>query len=217
MPRSASGFSRCPAVLLAAVLAAASVLAAAEGPSPVVTAVAVFVDGRPADADMAALVPLVPGEPFSLKRIDAAVKQIYLTGLFADVQVLRDGEDDVRLTVLLERRLIVRKVLFQGGSGVSMTKLRESLYAIRPDAPYSEVKKSRAVEELRESLRKEGYLNCAVEASIRRVEGQAGVDVTFKIVPGPRFTLREVEFPGGDLGGGRSFKKARRKPLRPAL
>ena len=196
MPRSASGFSRRPAVLLAAVLAAASVLVAAEGPVPAVIAVAVFVDGRPADADLAALVPLVPGEPFSLKRIDAAVKQIYRTGLFADVQVLRDGEGDVRLTVLLERRLIVRKVLFQGGSGVSMAKLRESLYTIRPGAPYSEVKKVRAVDELRESLRTEGYLNCAVDASIRRVEGQAGVDVTFNIDSGPRFTLREVEFPG---------------------
>jgi outer membrane protein assembly complex protein YaeT len=196
MPRSASGSSRRPAVFLAAVLAAVSALAGAEVQFPAVTAVAVFVDGRPADADMAALVPLAPGQPFSLKRIDDAIRQIYRTGLFADVQVHRDGDVDVRLTVILERSLTVRKVLFQGGTGVSAAKLRESLYAVRPEAPYSEEKRLRAVGELREALRKEGYLYCEVGASAARIEGRPAVDVTFVIVPGPRFILRQVEFPG---------------------
>ena len=196
MPRSASDSKRRPTVILAAVLAAWSALAAAEGPLPAVTAVAVFVDGSPADADMTALVPIAPGQPFSLKRIDEAVQQIYRTGLFADVQVHREGDTDVRLTVILERRLTVRKVLFKGGAGVSAATLRESLYAVRPEAPYSEEKRVRAVAELREALRKEGYLRCGVSASAARLEDRPAVDVTFEIVPGSRFTLREVGFPG---------------------
>jgi outer membrane protein insertion porin family len=196
MPRSASGFKRRPAVLLAAVLAASSALAAAERPVPTVTAVAVFVDGRPADADLAALVPLAPGEPFSLKRIDDAIKQIYKTGLFADIQVHRQGGEDVRLTVILERRLSVRNVFFRGGAGISASRLRENLYAIRTDVPYSDERKAKAVAELRESLRKEGYLNCTVSASIVRAAGLAAVDVTFEIEPGLRFILRQVDFIG---------------------
>ncbi|MGD0781702.1 MAG: POTRA domain-containing protein [Candidatus Aminicenantales bacterium] len=206
---------------MAAVLAAGSVLAAAEGSFPAVTAVAVFVDGSPADADMADLVPLAPGQPFSLKRIDDAVKQIYRTGLFADVQVHREGDAGVRLTVILERRLNVRKVLFQGGAGMPSAELRDSLYAIRPAAPYSEEKRVRAVAELREALRKEGYFYSLVDASAARIEGRPSVDVTFKIVPGSRFTLRDVIFSGAaapDVGILRRRVESRPgRPYNPAV
>ena len=216
MPRSASGSNRRPAVFLAAVLAVGSALAAAEGSLPAVSTVAVFVDGRPADAEMSVLVPLAPGQPFSLKRVDDAIRQIYRTGLFADVQVHREGEADVRLTVILERRLSVRKVLFKGGAGVSTAKLREILYAVRPEAAYSEEKRIRAVAELREALRKEGYLRCEVGASAARIEGRPVVDVTFDIVPGSRFILRDVIFSGAAAADIESLKRlAESRPGRP--
>ena len=216
MPRSASVFRRGPAVLLAAVLAAASVQAAAAQPSPAVISVAIFIDGRPADAEISALVPLAPGQPFSLKRIDDAIRQMDLTGLFADIQVHREGDADVRLTVILERRLYVRRVLFKGGAGVSIGKLREILYTIRPEAPYSEEKRVRAMAELREALRKEGYFHCAVDASIVRLEDRPVVDVTFDITPGSRFTLREVTIAGVPAADVAILKKmAESRPGRP--
>ena len=221
MPRSASGFKRRPAVLLAAVLALTSALAAADGAFPAVTAVTVFVDGRPADADLAALVPLAPGQPFSLKRIDDAVRQIYRTGLFADVQVHRDGDADVRLTVILERRLSVRKILFRGGADLSTTTLRESLYALRPESPYSEEKRVRAMAELRDVLRKEGYLRCEVDASSARVENHPAVDVTFVISAGSRFILREVDFTGASAADAEALRRAAEsrpgRPYNPAV
>jgi outer membrane protein insertion porin family len=216
MPRSASAFKRRSAVLLGAVLAAACAWAAAGAEFPTLTAVAVFVDGRPADADLAALVPLVPGQPYSLKRVDDAVRLLYRTGLFADIQVRREGEADIRLTVLLERRLAVRKILFQGGPGLSTAKMRESLYALRPEAPYSEDRRVRAVAELREAWRKEGYLRCRVDAAAVRVDVPPAMDVTFVIVPGTRFTLRDVAFTGAAPGDAEALRRlAQSRPGRP--
>jgi len=64
MPRSASVFRRGPAVLLAAVLAAASVQAAAAQPSPAVISSPSSSTAVPADAEISALVPLAPGSRF---------------------------------------------------------------------------------------------------------------------------------------------------------
>ena len=196
MPRSAGGSKRGSAVILAAVLAFASMAAAAEGANPAISGVRIFVDGRPAEAEIAGLLPLAAGQPFSQQRVDAAVKQLYRTGLFADIRVLREGEDDVRLEFRLDRRLTTRRVKFNTEPGPSVKTLRDSLYAIRPDAPYSEEKRIRAEAEIRDFLRKQGYLNCRVEASADRVGDEPSVDVVFSVVPGSRFVLRDVGFKG---------------------
>jgi len=80
MPRSASG-SRLRALwagLAAAVALSGSALGG--GIEPTVSAVRVLVDGRPAESDLAALIPIAAGEPFAPARVDAAVKQLYKTG-----------------------------------------------------------------------------------------------------------------------------------------
>lgn len=201
MPRSASVFKAVAAGVVlalaaASVSAAGAAAAAGVGDVPVLRSITVIVDGRPAEPDFAALVSLAPGEALSLPRIDASVKQLYRTGLFSDIQVWTDGRDDAGLTFFLERRLTTRAVEFHADKGVPVRRIRESVYAVRPDGPYSEEKKVRAENEIRDYLRREGYLNCVVGGSSRRVEAQTAVDVLFEIVHGPRFTLREIGFKG---------------------
>ncbi len=196
MRRSASGFKGHPAALLFAVLTAASAFPAGAADVPTVSAVEVVVDGRPADADLAALVTLAPGGSFSTLAVDRAVKGLFRTGLFSDVQVLSQGESDVRLTFMLVRRPSVRSISYRSGEKLSAKRIRESVYALRRDGSYSEEKRVRSENELRESLRKEGYLSSVVISSVRRDEGAAAVDVLFEIAPGPRFVLREIGFKG---------------------
>jgi len=192
MRKSASVFNSVAAGAVLAALAGASVLAAV----PVLRSITVLVDGRPADPDFASLVPLATGEEFSVPRIDASVKQLFRTGLFSDIQVWSDGREDVGLTFLLERRLTTRAVEFNADKGVPTRRIRESVYAVRPDGPYSEEKRARAENEIRDFLRREGYLNCVIIGTSRRIETQTAVDVLFGITHGPRFTFREVGFKG---------------------
>ncbi|MCX6560449.1 MAG: BamA/TamA family outer membrane protein [Candidatus Aminicenantes bacterium] len=225
MSRFASGSK----VVRAAAVAALALIFALIGAAPAgagqasatVTSVSVFVDGLPADADFAALVPIAPGLAFSAKSCDAALRQLYRTGLFADIQILRREGTDIRLTVLLERRLTTRAVTFRGGHGVSSRLLSESLFAIRPDAPYTENLRVRAEAELREALRREGYLNGVVISSARRVKDRPAVDVLFEIVLGARFTVSAIGFKGRPIAEpstlARLIKTKPGKPYNPTV
>ncbi|MDD8027606.1 MAG: BamA/TamA family outer membrane protein [Acidobacteriota bacterium] len=201
MPRYASG-SRALRAAACAALAAAAVFVrpapAANSTAAVetVAAVSVFVDGRPAGTDFAALVPLQPGSPFSPRLADEMLRQLYRTGLFADVQILRQEGPDLRVTVRLERRLTVRNVTFRGGEGLPARLPRESVFSIRAGASYSETKRTRGEDELRDALRREGFLSSVVISSIHRVEGHPAMDVLFEIALGARFTVREIGFKG---------------------
>jgi len=85
--------------------------------------VTIKVDGEPAGAEIEGLIAIAAGEPFSPKKIDDALKQIYQTGLFSDARVLKEGESEVRLTFLLSRRLLIRTIGIEGERALSRKKL----------------------------------------------------------------------------------------------
>ncbi len=153
-------------------------------------------DGRPADADFIQLVPLRAGQELTPWIADEALRQLYRTGLFADIRFRSREENGLHLIVELERRLTVRNVTFRGGEGDSSRLPRESIFSIRSGGAYTEGKRTRAENEMRDALRREGYLSCVVISSARRVEGHPAMDVLFETVLGARFTLREIGFKG---------------------
>ena len=113
MPRYEKGFrSLLPAFLLA-VAAVLPIGGQAGDDPPTISLVLVQVDGAAAGPEISALIPISAGELYSLKKIDSTIKQVYKTGLFSDVQVLKEGQADVQLTFLLTRKLITRKVAFR--------------------------------------------------------------------------------------------------------
>jgi len=167
----------------------------AEDP-PSIRSISIQVDGATAEPEIAALIPISSGEPYSLKKIDSTIKQVYKTGLFSDIQVLKEGQTEVQLTFLLTRKLITRKVAFRGEKGLSRRILRDSLYSLRPEGFFSEDRMSRAEGEVADALKKEGYLNSKVMAKAGKDPNQPMVDVVFEITPGPRPIIQSIEFPG---------------------
>ena len=207
MPRLEKGFrALLPALLLAAVTGL-SAGRPAEDPPPPIGSISVQVDGAAAGPEIAALIPISSGEPYSLKKIDSTIKQVYKTGLFSDIQVLKEGQTEVRLTFLLTRKLITRKVAFRGEKGLSQRTLRDSLFSLRPEGFYSEDRMSRAEGELVEALKKEGYLNSKVKAQAGKDPNQPFVDVVFEIVPGSRYVIQSIDFPGEPLVAPADLKK----------
>ena len=220
MPRSGSGFKTVVFAGLAALAAAGTAQAAVPAPENRIAAVVVRVEGEETRPDLRALVPLVDGEPCPPGRIDAAVKQIYETGLFADVEVRTEGEGDVRLTFILKRKLFTRSIKFTGGAPVSRRTLLAGIYALRPDTEYSEPRLRRAEDELREILRNEGFLDAAIQAAAQPDPSGRFVDIAFEIETGRRFTVRSVEIQGGLEGvqvkAFRSLASRAGSPYRPA-
>jgi outer membrane protein insertion porin family len=166
---------------LAVVLALAGVRAvwAQDAAASVVTKVAVEADGKPAEKGLLDLIPIKPGDLYSPRLVDQAVKQIFRTGLFADVRVLKNGEDRVELVFSLVRNLFINSVIFRG-SGASSARLRDSLVSLRPGGILQEDRLAAAVKEVREGLRKEGYFSATVDCDVRRRAGDATVNLLFR-------------------------------------
>ena len=187
-------------------LAAPAAGQATESAPAVVTAVTVLVDGKPAPAAFRDLISIKPGDPFSRAAIDRVVKQAFRTGLFADVQVARSGELNAALTFLLVRNLIVRKVYFKG-SGIKSSRLREATETFRPGGVFVEDRVPKAIDELKEALRGEGYFDAVVRPITRRDPSAARVDLYFRISGWKRYRIQSVEITGPGSAKAADLKK----------
>ena len=168
-------------------------------PQPSIARVLVRVDGRPGEKDIRELVGIKEGEPFSLKRISRSIRQLYQTGLFSDIQVLRTEGQNVELTFLLTRKLFVRKIEFEAGYHFSQKKLRESLFSLRPGSHYTEEKLGKAVEELKQALEQEGLFAPQIRSFTEKDPQSTAVDVRFEISAGRTFILKKISFSPGEL------------------
>jgi len=173
----------------------------------VISKVVIKVDGRINGEGIEEMISVREGETFSLKRVTDSIRNIFKTGLFSDIQVLKDGEKNIQLTFLLTRKLFTRKINFPEEPGISKKKLRESLYSLKKGSPFSEEKLVKACEELKEALKKEGYFHGEIATSTKKDFESSSVDVNFKISPGRRYIIKKIEFAGEILLSKARLKK----------
>ncbi len=180
-------------VLAALVLAAGLAPAGAQDTGlPVVVRVAVEVDGMPAEAGLLDFIPIKPGEPYSPRLVDQAVKQIFRTGLFADIRVVKSGEDRVELLFALVRNLFINDVVFRGPK-VSPVRLRESLVSLRLGGVLHEDRVGQASAEVGEGLRKEGYFGAEVACEVQKSPGDTTVNLIFQASSWKRYTIASLD------------------------
>ncbi|MDH7511986.1 MAG: POTRA domain-containing protein [Clostridiales bacterium] len=161
--------------------------------SPLISEVEVWVDDLPASDELRGLISAKEGDAYSLKTITENIKQAWKAGLFSDVQVIKIGEDPVRLKFMLTRRLHVRRIHIRGLKSLSGRKLKENLYSFRSDSAFSEEKLLRAQEELKRALKQEGYFQPDIKKEVRRRPDVPEVDVTFTISAGEMYVVRNID------------------------
>lgn len=211
MSSSASVSRIRPAAVRACWALAALLLFAASGPAAraaqdgaVVERVVVRVDGRPGEAGLLGLIPIRPGDVFSARLVDQAVKQVFKTGLFADIQVSRTGEERIELVFDLVRKIFLDDVRFRGVK-VPAARLREALTSQRPGSFLQEDRLPQAVEEVRRGLRQEGYFEAVLTVEVRRNEEAASAVLVFEAQDWKSFQVGglevewKTEIPGTDL------------------
>lgn len=188
---------RRAAALAAAGLALAALLAGVVAAAPaqegvVVDRVVVRVDGRPGEAGLLELIPIRPGDAFSPRLVDQAVKQIFRTGLFADVRVSRTGTERIDLVFDLVRKVFIDAVRFRG-AGVPASRLREALTSQRPGAFLQEDRLPQAVEEVRRGLREEGCFDAAVTCEVEKNEEASTAVLVFQAADWKSFQVGGLE------------------------
>jgi len=177
---------------LAAALASAGVPDLASQDGAVIGRVVVRVDGQPGEAGLLGLIPIQPGDRFSARAVDQAVKQIFSTGLFADIRVTRQGEDRIDLIFDLVRNVFIAAVRFRGPK-VSASRLQENLSSQRPGAYLQEDRLPGAVEEIKDGLRQAGYFDAVVTVDIRKKQGASTADLVFNALDWKTFRIGGLE------------------------
>jgi outer membrane protein insertion porin family len=163
---------------------------------PLISEISLMIDEMPGSPEMRNLIPMEEGEVYSLKRITESIRQIYQTGLFSDVVVLKEGDQDARLTFLLTRKLLIRKIDFTGSSEIPRRKLAENLYALKQDGSYVEDNLARAVEEIKEILNREGFFQAEVEPVVEQDPEIPEVNISFVIHSIKKYTVGKIDFTG---------------------
>jgi outer membrane protein insertion porin family len=167
-----------------------------EAEVPFIASLEVWVDGSPDTENLVNLISVRPGDRFSLVAVSAAIKQVFQSGLFSDIEVIRSGVERIGLKFVLTRRRVVRKIHFRGEKGVSGQKLRNALYSLQEDSYFSEERLKRATEELKVALNDEGFFQPSIQVSEDRVQGGPLVDIAFVIQAGARYAISDIRFEG---------------------
>ncbi|MDP9126874.1 MAG: outer membrane protein assembly factor BamA [Pseudomonadota bacterium] len=134
---------------------------------------------------------LAKGDAATPSKIDASLKALYATGLFADVDVrMEDGT----LVVKVDENPIINRVAFEGNDAISKDDLEKEVQ-IKARLVYTLPRVQRDVQRILELYRRSGRFAAIVEPKIIKLE-QNRIDLVFEITEGKRTGIRSIKFVG---------------------
>ena len=134
---------------------------------------------------------LKPGDNFDSAQEDASLKNLFATGLFADVTLRRDGNV---LVILVAENPIVNRIAFEGNKKLETNKLTDEIQ-IKPRTVYTRTRIQADVDRILELYRRAGRYSARVEPKVVVLD-QNRVDVVFEIDEGPRTPVSRINFVG---------------------
>lgn len=134
-----------------------------------------------------------PGDPFDPDRIDRSLKALFNTGLFADVNLKRQG--DV-LVVAVSENPIINRIAFEGNKRIEKENLEKEIQ-LRPRVVYTRTRVQNDVQRLQDIYRRQGRFAATVEPKIIQLD-QNRVDLVFEINEGARTGVRGIAFVGNE-------------------
>ncbi len=146
-----------------------------------------------------------PGDNFSQNDIDAGLKNLYATGFFADVKLLRQGNS---LLVHVVENPVISKVAFEGNDKIE-TKDLEKEVELKPRSIFSQDKVQSDVKRILDIYRRSGRYNATVEPKIIK-QDQNRVDLVYEITEGPVAKIAKISFIGNEHFDSDTLRKSLR-------
>jgi outer membrane protein insertion porin family len=136
-------------------------------------------------------ITIKPGQQFSAADIDESIKSLFGTGLFADVQISRQGG---ALVVRVTENPVIARVAFEGNDKQSDEILGATI-ELQSRSVLTQAKVQSDTQRIQELYRRTGRYNATVEPKIIDL-GQNRVDLVFQIDEGPRTEVNQINFIG---------------------
>lgn len=131
------------------------------------------------------------GDTATPERLDAGLKSLFSTGLFADVGLKMDGGV---LTVDLVENPIVNKIVFEGNKKIKDDQLKDEI-SLKPRMVFTRSKAQSDTQRIVELYKRIGRYSAEVEPKIIK-RSQNRLDVVFEITEGKPTYIRRIDFIG---------------------
>jgi len=137
---------------------------------------------------------LSPGDKFESARVDKALKNLFASGLFADVSFRREGDD---LVVTVVENPIINRLAFEGNSHIKDADLQNEVQ-LRPRVVYTATKVQADAKRILDIYRRSGRFAATVEPKVIPLD-QNRVDLVFEIHEGDVTEVRRIDFVGNKV------------------
>jgi outer membrane protein insertion porin family len=137
--------------------------------------------------------PLRVGEPYDRETLDAALRALFETELFADVRI---RDDAGALTVEVRENPVINRIVLEGNKRLKDDKINPEI-KLAPRQIFTRSKARADVARIIELYRRQGRFAAEVEPKIVQLD-QNRVDVVFEINEGPRSKVRQINILGNE-------------------
>jgi outer membrane protein insertion porin family len=125
------------------------------------------------------------GQPFTQESLDQALRDLFETELFADVQIRNDGG---ALTIEIKENPVINRIVLEGNKRLKEDKIRPEI-KLAPRQIYTRSKVRADVARIIELYRRQGRFAAPVEPKMVQLD-QNRVDIVFEVSEGPKSKVR---------------------------
>ncbi|WOI52757.1 outer membrane protein assembly factor BamA [Parvularcula sp. LCG005] len=159
--------------------------------APIIQQIVVRGNQRIESETVRSYLPIRPGQPINQITIDAGLKTLFATGLFADAEMVYDNGT---LVVNVLENPIVNRVLFEGNRATKEDKLTEDMQ-LEARSVYTRAKVQSDTQRIIEVYRRSGRFGATVTPKIVELP-QNRVDIIYEIEEGPKTGVAKINFIG---------------------
>ncbi len=142
-----------------------------------------------------------PGDTYDPETVDQSLKDLFSTGLFADVTLRREGN---AVIVQVVENPIINRIAFEGARRIKPEQLEPEI-SLRPRVVFTRAKVQSDVSRILEIYRQTGRFAAQVEPKIIQLP-ENRVDLVFEIDEGPTTGVRSINFIGNQRFSDRTLR-----------
>ena len=137
---------------------------------------------------------LRPGQPYTETAADQALKDLYATELFADVQIRNEAG---LVTIQVKENPVINRIIFEGNKRLKEDKITPEI-KLAPRQIFTRSKVRADVARVIELYKRQGRFAATVEPKMVMLD-QNRVDIVFEISEGPKSKVRQINILGNEV------------------
>jgi outer membrane protein insertion porin family len=149
------------------------------------------------DGTLLNYLPVKEGDPLDDKQVIYAIRELYKTGFFADVQLLRDGDT---LVVRVRERPSITDVKFSGNSDIDDKTLEDAMknVGLAKGRIFNRSLMEKLSQELESVYFSQGKYGVKVNTSVEKLD-QNRVNIDIKISEGRKSLIKMINIVGNEV------------------